>query len=185
MADLAHYDRLQRAFDDLLQDLSTAWPKQDLDYVREEVGHGEYSDALENLIAIGFRNGASFDSGQAGQVEALAVAMGIEQSPFLAQLREARKQARNNTKRFEWLESLKQIALTFVALFMIMAASAVLGIALGGSPSTHLIGVGLASSVVSQVLSSSMFFLLLAGFAWWRVRSDWWRARHEMADLFG
>jgi hypothetical protein len=88
MADLAHYDRLQRAFDDLLQNLCTAWPKQDLDYVREEVGHGEYGDALENLIALGLRNGAGFSPDQARQVEALAAAMGMEDSTVLAQLRE-------------------------------------------------------------------------------------------------
>jgi hypothetical protein len=88
MADLAPYDRLQRALGDLLQDLSAAWPKQDLDYVREEVGHGEYADALENLIALGLRNGAGFSPDQVRQVEALAAAMGIEGSTFLAQLRE-------------------------------------------------------------------------------------------------
>ncbi len=88
MAELAHYDRLQRAFDDLLQNLSAAWPKQDLDYVREEVGHGEYGDALENLIALGLRNAAGFSPGQVQQIEALAAAMGMEDSTFLAQLRE-------------------------------------------------------------------------------------------------
>jgi hypothetical protein len=96
MADLAHYDRLQRAFDDLLQNLCTAWPKQDLDYVREEVGHGEYGDALENLIALGLRSGAGFSSEQARQVEALAAAMGMEDSTFLAQLR-ARGRAEGHT----------------------------------------------------------------------------------------
>jgi hypothetical protein len=88
MADLAHYDRLQRALGDLLQDLSAAWPKQDLDYIREEVGHGEYGDALENLIALGLRNGTGFSPDQVRQVEALAAAMGMEGSTFLAQLRE-------------------------------------------------------------------------------------------------
>ena len=85
----AHYDRLQRGFDNLLQDLSTVWPKQDLDYVREETGHGEYSDALENLIAMGLQNGMGLSPDQAGQAEALAVAMGMEASPWLAQLQKA------------------------------------------------------------------------------------------------
>lgn len=88
MADLAHHDRLQRAFDGLLQDLSATWPKQDLDYVREELRHDEYGDALENLIALGLRNGAGFGPDQARQVESLAAAMEMEGSPFLAQLRE-------------------------------------------------------------------------------------------------
>jgi len=86
---LAHYDRLQQAFDNLLKDLSTVWPKQDLDYVCEEVGHGEYSDALENLIALGLRNSVGFSPAQARQAEALAVAMGMETSSFLTQLRKA------------------------------------------------------------------------------------------------
>ena len=87
MADLAHYGRLERAFGDLLQELSATWPKQDLEYVREEVGHGECGDALENLIALGLRNGAGFSPDQARQVEALAAAMGMEDSAFLARLR--------------------------------------------------------------------------------------------------
>ena len=51
--DLAHSDYLQRAFTSLLGELGHLWPKQDVDYVSDEVGHGEYGDALENLIAIG------------------------------------------------------------------------------------------------------------------------------------
>ena len=93
MADLAHYDRLEQAFDALLQDLLPAWPmEKDVAYVREEVGHGEYGDALENLIAVGLSNGVGFSSSQVQQVEALAVMMDMEASPWLARLREAWRQ---------------------------------------------------------------------------------------------
>ena len=93
MADLAHYDRLEQAFDALLQDLLPAWPtEKDVGYVREEVGHGEYGDALENLIAVGLSNGVGFSSSQVQQVEALAVMMDMEASPWLARLREAGRQ---------------------------------------------------------------------------------------------
>lgn len=95
MADLAHYDRLERAFDTLLQDLLPAWPmEKDIGYVREEVGHGEYSDALENLIAVGLSNGVGFNSNQVQQVEILAAMMGMDGSPWLARLRETGGQAR-------------------------------------------------------------------------------------------
>ena len=88
MADLAYYDRLQRAFNDLFQTLSATWPKPDLDYVREVVGQGEYGDALENLVALGLRNGAGFNRDQTRQVEALAATMSMEHGVLLARLRE-------------------------------------------------------------------------------------------------
>lgn len=94
MADLVHYDRLERAFDTLLQDLLPTWPmEKDVGYVREEIGHGEYGDALENLVALGLGNGVGFSSSQVQQVEALAAMMGMEGSPWLARLREAGGQA--------------------------------------------------------------------------------------------
>ena len=89
MVEPAHHDRLRQAFARLFQDLSATWPTQDLDYVREEVGHGEYGDALENLIALGLQNGKGFSPDHARQVEAMAAAMRMEDSSFLAQLREA------------------------------------------------------------------------------------------------
>jgi hypothetical protein len=89
MADLSHYDRLRNAFDVLLNDLAATWPANDLDYVREEVDYGEYGDALENLIALGLRNHRPFDSEQVMHIEDLATAMGMDDSPFLAQLRES------------------------------------------------------------------------------------------------
>ena len=93
MANLAHYDRLERAFDSLLQDLLLAWPmEKNIEYVREEVGHGEYGEALENLIAVGLSNGVGFNSSQVQRVEALAAMMNMETSPWLARLRETRRQ---------------------------------------------------------------------------------------------
>jgi hypothetical protein len=87
MADLAHYNRIRVTFNGLLDDLSTFWPADDIAYVREEVGYGEYGDALENLVALGLRNGRGFGPKQAREVEALAAAMHMEDSPFVAQLR--------------------------------------------------------------------------------------------------
>ncbi len=65
----------------------------DISYVQDEVGHGEYGDALENLIALGLRNGHGFGVGQARRMEALAMVLGLEGSPWLARLREAGRAA--------------------------------------------------------------------------------------------
>jgi len=89
--DLAHSDRVERAFANLLGELGHFWPKEDVDYVSEEVGHGEYGDALENLIALGLRNGKGFDPSHVKQIEALAAAMKMTDSPFLMQLRSTTK----------------------------------------------------------------------------------------------
>ncbi len=89
MVDLVHADRVQQVFMSLLEALAHRWPKQDVDYVSDVVAHGEYGDALENLVAIGLRNGKGFHPSQARQVEALATAMEMTDSPFLAQLKVA------------------------------------------------------------------------------------------------
>jgi hypothetical protein len=89
MLDLAHPDRLHRAFTALLGELAGRWPGQDIDYVKDEAEHGEYGDALENLIAIGLRNGRGFKLSQVRQIERLAAAMEMVDSPFLAQLKAA------------------------------------------------------------------------------------------------
>jgi hypothetical protein len=89
MVDLAHADRLQRAFASLLESLARRWLKQDVDYVSDEVAHGEYGDALENLVAIGLRNGKGFDAAQTRQIDALAAAMEMTDSPFVMRLMDA------------------------------------------------------------------------------------------------
>lgn len=91
--DLAHSHRVERAFTELLGELGRFWPKQDVDYVSEEVGHGEYGDALENLIALGLRNSKGFDASHVKQIEALAADMKMTDSPFLMQLRSTTKRA--------------------------------------------------------------------------------------------
>jgi hypothetical protein len=95
MADPTDDHRVLRAFTVLLDELATLWPKTDIDYVREEVGYDEYEDGLENLIALGLRNGRGFSADQINQVEALAAAMGIQGSLWLAQLRAASAANRN------------------------------------------------------------------------------------------
>jgi hypothetical protein len=88
MANPAHLDRLNREFNSLLHDLSSTWPKQDINYIRNEITHAEYGDALENLIALASRNGKAFDSGQVLQIEGLAAAMEMTNSPLLVRLRQ-------------------------------------------------------------------------------------------------
>lgn len=87
MADFAHLDRLRQNFTSLLRTLAATWPEQDIAYVREEIGHGEFGDALENLIALGLRNGQGFSLDHERRIEDLAAAMGMTESPFLVQLR--------------------------------------------------------------------------------------------------
>ncbi len=94
MADPVHYDRLRDGFTRLLNDLLPTWPMEDdIKHVLEDLDHDEYGEALENLIAVGLHNGLGFSPDQAQQVEVLALAMGMEASSFLIQLREAGKAA--------------------------------------------------------------------------------------------
>lgn len=88
MVDLGRLTRFRRAFADLLGDLSTTWPGPDVDFVREEVGYGEYDDALENLIALGLRKGKGFTADQVRQIEFLASEMDMGDSLFLVKLRQ-------------------------------------------------------------------------------------------------
>ena len=67
--------------------------EDDIKYVLEFLDHAEYGEALENLIAVGLRNGVGFSPDQTRQVEALAAAMGMGESPWMARLREAIAQA--------------------------------------------------------------------------------------------
>jgi hypothetical protein len=83
-----HYERLRQGFSVLLFDLSATWPEQDIAYVHDEVASSEFEDALENLIAIGLRDDKGLTADHARQIEALAAAMGIRSSPFLARLRD-------------------------------------------------------------------------------------------------
>jgi hypothetical protein len=89
MAQVTTHDDLHQAFSDLLQVLSTSWPDDDLAYIREELSHGEYGDALENTIALGIQRDFHFDARQVATITKLATAMGMLDSPFLTTLRKA------------------------------------------------------------------------------------------------
>lgn len=90
MADPAHFDRLHEGFAQLLGDLLPVWPMEDdIEYVLESLDHNEYGEALENLIAVGLHNGVGFSPDQARQVEVLAAAMEMGESPWMARLRES------------------------------------------------------------------------------------------------
>jgi hypothetical protein len=99
MADPAHFDRVHRIFTSLLEELGQVWAKQDVAYVSDEVAHGEYGDALENLIAIGLRNGKGFVPPQVAQIEALAAAMDMRGSPFVMHLKDAPRNKREAVPR--------------------------------------------------------------------------------------
>ena len=86
--DVLHAD-LRGRLNSLLEGLSANWPDHDLAYIREEVGHGEYGDAWENLVALGLRNGAGFDRDQVRKIQAIGEAMDLRDSPLLLALRNA------------------------------------------------------------------------------------------------
>ncbi len=89
MANIEHFNCLTQAFARLFQDLSAMWPKQNLNYAREEVEHFEFGEALENLIAVGLQNGKGFSPAHIHQIEDLTTAMEMTDSPLLLQLRQA------------------------------------------------------------------------------------------------
>ena len=68
------------AFASLLADLSKTWPARDIAYVQDIVSHAEYGEALENLVAIGQRNGEGFSPDQLRRISVIGAAMGMEQS---------------------------------------------------------------------------------------------------------
>jgi hypothetical protein len=80
-------DPLRAAFDALLRTLEGTWPAASIAYVREEIGHREYGEALENLMALGLRDGHPLDAAARREVEHLATRMGLEKSPHLLALR--------------------------------------------------------------------------------------------------
>jgi hypothetical protein len=81
VVDLAQIENIHRRFSELLQGLESIWPIEDVNYVREEIAHGEYGDALENLIALGVRNGLRFGPQRTNEIELLASAMGNRVKP--------------------------------------------------------------------------------------------------------
>ena len=88
MADVAHFD-IGAGLADLLQELLKTWPMtDDLRGVSVYMDHGEYEEALDNLVAMGLR-GAGFTPGQVRRVTGLAVSMGLDDSPLLHRLHDA------------------------------------------------------------------------------------------------
>ena len=86
MADLIRLGNVRRMFCDLLEDLSATWPSDQVAYVRDEVDHGEFGDALENAIALAGKHDLHFDDRQLATVFALAKAMDMLDSPWVAKL---------------------------------------------------------------------------------------------------
>jgi hypothetical protein len=95
MVDFDKFNRVRRAFSDLLCGFSTTWPTQDIEYVEDEINHREFDDALENLIALGLRNGRGFTSDQIRQIEDLAAAINMRDSAWLCRLRDSVAAKRN------------------------------------------------------------------------------------------
>ncbi len=90
MAELAAHHDLDQAFEMLLADLSESWASADIAYVRDIVSHGEYHDALENLIALDDNSRQTFNPDQLGRVEALARNIGTSVSALQAALHHRR-----------------------------------------------------------------------------------------------
>jgi len=80
MAEFRSYQDIESQFARLLGDLGGTWARQDIVYVQDLIGHAEYGEALDNLIAIGRNAGHPFSGGQMAQIQALARAMGIDLS---------------------------------------------------------------------------------------------------------
>ena len=94
MSDPFHLDVMRQELSALLEDLLPSWPMEDdLEYVREYLDHGEYGEALDNLIAVGLRNGVGFDSRQVRRAEAIAEAMGMQNSAAVTELRDKTRRA--------------------------------------------------------------------------------------------
>ena len=90
MADFATHHDLDQAFEMLLGDLSESWASADIAYVHDIVSHGEYHDALENLIALGNNGRQTFSPDQLGRLEALARNIGTSVSALQAALHHRR-----------------------------------------------------------------------------------------------
>jgi|GEM_PF-3246502 len=88
MADLVELEAIRRSFLQLTDDLAAAWPADDLAVIREDIGYGEYGEALENLIALAEKSDLHFDERQADSVFALVRAMEMSDSPWVAKLRQ-------------------------------------------------------------------------------------------------
>ena len=84
------YDTVLSRFTDLLVRLSWTWPSSELDFVRDEVEHREFGDALENLAALAIRSGRVLDEDSIADIEVLAREMQISTSPVFRELRERR-----------------------------------------------------------------------------------------------
>jgi hypothetical protein len=73
--------------EDILKELSAAWSKKDIDYLREYFSHAEYGLALEEMIGIAARKNWSFTPDQKRRVETLVRTMEIKDSSTLEDLR--------------------------------------------------------------------------------------------------
>ena len=78
MPNFAPYQTLDFAFSKLFEALSSTWSKSDIGYVQELVGHGEYGEAFENLVAIGRQSGKVFTTSQTSMIADLAAKMGMD-----------------------------------------------------------------------------------------------------------
>lgn len=85
-----HMRHLREGFAALLAELAPHWPAASMEYVREEVGHQEFGEALENLLALTRRDGHRLSPSALRQVEDLAAAMDLSDLPRLVRLRAER-----------------------------------------------------------------------------------------------
>lgn len=77
MVDHNEVRRIRSSMNQLLDELSPHWPADMVRLMREEVGYGEYSDALQNLIAIAVRGHIEVTDAQYEKVKQLVYEMNI------------------------------------------------------------------------------------------------------------
>ena len=80
MADYRPYQNMDYCFAKLFEDLSKTWPTRDIAFVQELVSHSEYGEAMENLLALGAKNGKGFTKGQLAAIAGMCAKMGLDTS---------------------------------------------------------------------------------------------------------
>ena len=88
IVDMEKFRKFLAFFSEFIDDLSVTWPAKDIEFLRKELGYGEYPDALENLIAIGLKNGIGFTAAQREKVKYLASETRLDPDPWLEKMRQ-------------------------------------------------------------------------------------------------
>jgi hypothetical protein len=85
---IEHFEQLEQLLNALISELAPIWPEKDLKHAKLFNDHVEPADALECLIVVGIENNHGFTPDQKKQIEVLATAMKMENSPLLVEFRQ-------------------------------------------------------------------------------------------------